>query len=390
MTNTNPEPSYTHVIQQNQFDVKRLLVILAIVFTLWTIFRIVYTYAFPEKTALQLCQESYMESVNTIARENEVTAQKCAEDFGNDIYKLNKCTSSPLAMPTNTCWVTLNGTGAKSPVPPSGPTLRKEFWLEKCRFINEDHKMNKYNLDWTAYDIACEKWVAFDIKSPWDYTIIEIWFWHNIGNYIILRWVDPKTWFFNDNRIVLWHTNTSRKDWTRVKQWDIIGQTNMSWTSTWMHVHIELWYKYFILSSEAIYGWEHTRENQWALLEHRKWNFEQPKDPPYYFTAYNLWDVNQNDSTPCIGASGVDLCYLEASGVRTMALTVDIRNKYKVKLGEKIKLTGDAGCEWEYEVHDEMNIRFRQDPGILRPWTPYYIKWDLPSKPGWTCFVTKL
>lgn len=44
-----------------------------------------------------------MESVNTIARENEATAQKCAEDFGNDIYKLNKCTSSPLPTPNNTC-----------------------------------------------------------------------------------------------------------------------------------------------------------------------------------------------------------------------------------------------------------------------------------------------
>ncbi len=383
MTNTNPEPSYTTETVKITVDFKRLLIILAIVVTLWTLFRIVYTYAFPEKSPLQVCQESYMESVNTIARENEKTAQKCAEDFGSDIYKLNKCTSSPLPTPNNNCWVTLNGTGAKSPVPPSGPTLRKEFWLEDCRFVNKDHRMNKYHLNWTAYDIACVKWVAFDIKSPWDYKIEKIWFWYNMGNYIILK----SDWDF---RIVLAHTQTSRKVGEQLKKWDIIGQTDLSWTSTWMHVHIELWYKYFILSSEAIYGWEHTRENQWALLQHRKWDFGQPKEQPYYFTAYNLWDVNQNDSTPCIGASGVDLCALEASGVRTMALTADIRKKYKVSLGEKVRLTGEPGCEGEYEVHDEMNIRFRQDPGILRPWTPYFIKGDLPSKPGWTCFVTKL
>lgn len=131
MTNINPEPSYTRATVQNQFDIKRILIILAIVATLWTLFRIVYTYAFPEKSPLQLCQESYMESVNTIARENEKTAQKCAEDFGSDIYKLNKCTSSPLPTPNNNCWVTLNGTGAKSPVPPKESTeeyLNRKHW----------------------------------------------------------------------------------------------------------------------------------------------------------------------------------------------------------------------------------------------------------------------
>lgn len=50
----------------------------------------------------------------------------------------------------------MNGTGATTPVPPS-PTLREKFGLADCRFTNKDHRMNKYNLAWTAYDIACEK-----------------------------------------------------------------------------------------------------------------------------------------------------------------------------------------------------------------------------------------
>lgn len=68
-----------------------------------------------------------MESVNAIYRENEQTAKKCTEEYGKDIYKLNKCTSSPLAIPVNTCGTSINATGGIAPVPPSGPTLREQF-----------------------------------------------------------------------------------------------------------------------------------------------------------------------------------------------------------------------------------------------------------------------
>lgn len=58
----------------------------------------------------------------------------------------------------------------------------------------------------------------------------------------------------------------------------------------------------------------------------------------YYFTHYDLGDVSQNDSAPCHGASGADLCFLAREGVNTMALTVDIRNKLGVKWGDKVIL----------------------------------------------------
>lgn len=398
MNNPNIEPSYTQVTVTNQFDYRRILTILAIVLFVWAIFKIAYTYAFPEKSAFGLCQESYIQAVDAIYKENKAIAQKCANEYEDDIYKLNKCTSSPLPIPVNTCWEPMNGTGATTPVPPTSPTLRDEFGLTWCRFVNAKHKMPRYNLSWLAYDIACEKWIAFDVKSPWDYTIEKIWYGANLGDYIILK----NSWDF---RIVLAHTATSRNVGEKLHKGDIIWQTNLSWSSTWMHVHIELWYKYFTLTSPAIYGWEHDRENQWALLKHRWWDFGQPKETPYYFTSYNLWDTNQTDKTPCIGASGVDLCYLEAQGIRTMALTSDIRAKIKVKLGDKVKLEWDTWCEWEFVVQDEMNCRFRWKPctylkdwkevqhptgNVLRPGTPYYIKGDLPSKPGWACFVTKL
>ena len=267
-------------------------------------------------------------------------------------------------------------------------TLKDRFGLWDCRFTNSTHELKRYNLKWIAYDFACVQWVSFDVKSPWEYTIEKIGFWYNIGNFIILK----KSSEVGDEqtRIVLWHIKTSRKSWDKLWVWDIIWQTDMSWESTWMHVHIELWDGYMNVDRNFALGKAYKSQNGTALLNHRNWDFGQPKDNVYYFTHYTLWDPNQNDSSPCIGASWKDLCSLEVSGVRTMALTADIRKKLGVKFGDKVRLTGEKWCEGIYEVHDEMNKRFRNTPWILSPWTPYYIKGDIPSKSGGACHVQKL
>lgn len=113
-----------------------------------------------------------------------------------------------------------------------------------------------------------------------------------------------------------------------------------------MHVHIELWDGYMNLTSAAIYSKEYDTKDQSAVLNYRKWDFGQTKkEHKYYFTAYNLGDPAQNDSTPCIGASGKDLCHLEWSGIRTMAVTSDIRKALNLKWGDKVILKGEPGCE---------------------------------------------
>lgn len=130
---------------------------------------------------------------------------------------------------------------------------------------------------------------------------------------------------------------------------------------------------------------------------------------PFFFTSYTLWDERQNDSTPCIGASGEDLCSLEAEGVHTMALTVDVRKRLGVKFGDKVRLTWDKWCEGIYIVSDEMACRFRWEYAwanwpckysdwtptpkvshIKRPRTNLYIKWDLPWKKGGSCVINKI
>lgn len=324
------------------------------------------------KTPLQECQEAYMFATNELYRYNEIHSR----------YKVS--------LPKYDC-TTWTASGAIVPPPERKKNLRDRFWLRDCRFINEKHKLPRYNLEWIAYDIACEVGKSFNIKSPWLYIIEEIGYGNNLWNYIILRWLIPWSLIIkNDVRIVLAHITTSLKEWDTLDAWNIIWQVNKSWASTNYHIHIELWDWYYNVSREFALWEEYSKINWTALLNHRNWDFGQAKENVYYFTSYNLWDINQNDSSPCISASGKDLCELENSGIRTMALTYDIRKKLGVKFWDKVKLTWDEGCEGIYEVHDEMNKRFRETPWILRPWTPYYIKWDIPSKKWWVCHVSKI
>lgn len=319
------------------------------------------------RTSLQLCQESYIKSTNEIVRYNE----------DNPDYKVK--------LPVYNCTETLpqmNASGSKVP-PPSELTLRDRFWLGNCRFINDFHRLGKYNLEWKAYDIACEMGKSFDIRSPWEYKLSYKGYWTNLWNYIILEKVSD-----NNIKIVLAHIVNNDEQNTKYWYNDVVGTTDISWASTNYHVHIELWDGWMNVTREFALSRDYQSINWTALLNHRKWNFGQPK-VAYYFTHYDLWDVKQNDTTPCIGASGKDLCYLEKSGVRTMALTSDIRKEVGVKFGDQVKLIWDVGCEGIFQVEDEMNIRFRKN-NILRPWTPYAIKWDLPSMDWGACSIIKL
>jgi hypothetical protein len=204
-------------------------------------------------------------------------------------------------------------------------------------------------------------------------------------------------WYFGHTVLdSKWKVGDSITTWVR------FAHANISGATTGWHTHIELRRMYDGVWQSVRYV---TRSKERKLDEKRMswvgWSAFNPYSKaagipeistpwPYYFTHYDLGDKNQNDSTPCIWASGKDLCYLERTWVRTMALTKDIREKMWVQFGDKVRLEWDAWCSWIFQVEDEMNIRFRKTPGILRPGTKFYIKWDLPSMDGWACNVTKL
>jgi len=113
-------------------------------------------------------------------------------------------------------------------------------------------------------------------------------------------------------------------------------------------------------------------EKEYAQYRHNIGTIEHK----YYFTNYDLWDVWQNDSTPCIWASGKDLCYLHQQGINTMALVNIKRKEMWINFWDKVELKWWP-CEWIYQVEDEMNIRFRQKTPIYKPWTTFEIRWDI-------------
>lgn len=346
----------------------------------------VSTYGFfSPDSEYDICVDKYNEEVAIVNMANSEWTKSCIKQFEDSPYELSSCMNQLSTMPLNYCVNKGTWKVTEEDVKIDKLTLRDKFGLWDCRFINDFHRLGKYNLEWMAYDIACEVGKSFDVKSPWDYKLSYKWYWANLWDYIILENINNP-----DTKIVLWHTVNSDEQNTIYKKGDIIWQTNVSGASTWMHVHIELWDGYNNVSREFALGEKYKSINGTTLLNHRKWDFGQQKKDVYYFTHYDLWDPNQNDASPCIWASGKDLCYLERTGVRTMALTSDIRNTLGVNFGEKVKLVWDKGCEGIFQVEDDMNVRYRSVPWVLRPNTPYYIKGDLPSMEGWVCSVTKL
>lgn len=269
------------------------------------------------------------------------------------------------------------------------PKVMDKFWLSGCRLTNTDHELKRLNLSWYGYDYACIQWKTFSVYAPADVSVDKIGYDTNLWQYIVLKHKKD-----TNIRFVLWHIWSQLKEWQFIREWekvwDVIEWKNGSSSGT--HLHMEIWYGYTNVSYEFALGLKYKSLDGTVLLNDRRFNFWQPQPkttPVYFFTRYDLWDVSQNDSSPCHWASWKDLCALEKSWVKTMALTSDVRAYLWIKFWDKVKLTWAPGCEWTYQVEDEMNLRFRSWC-IKRPWTDICIKWDLPSKEGWACSVTKL
>jgi len=289
----------------------------------------------------------------------------------------------------------------------------------KCSISQTEDQHVRPERGWMyATDLACNfkeqgVYAPDFLDDMVEYTIEEIWTDNLMGNFIILswttnKWEPPARWYFGHTLL-----DTRYKVWDRITTWTRFAKADLSGATTGYHTHIELRRNIDGVWQSVRYV---TRSKERKLDEKRLSNSSsgQSFDPynknTYYFTSYDLWDKSQNDDSPCTSADGKDSCQLHASGRGTMALTVDIRNKLWIKFWDKAVLTWDVGCEWVYTVTDEMACRFRGENAwsngpcyysdkvtltpkvshINRPWTPYYIKWDLPGKAGGTCSISKL
>mgnify|MGYP002359540779 FL=1 len=224
------------------------------------------------KIAESVCETESQEKVGAIERARYKLA--CLEKDTKPLIDIEKEIEKEFGSGSVVVWTSTASTVAV----PEQINLRSIFWLWDCRFTNDNHKLPRYNLEWLAYDIACEKWKAFDVSVPnyqakegRNWIVEKIGYGHNMGNFIIIK--------SNTLRVVYGHTKPIEwiKEWDIVKSTFTIGETDLSGESTWMHLHLEIWEWTDIVSRERFWSPTWEKQDQRKLLEHRKWDFGQKK-----------------------------------------------------------------------------------------------------------------
>ena len=224
------------------------------------------------KIAESVCEEESQEKVGAI----EIARYKlsCLEKDMKPLIDIDSEIAKEFGTGSVVVWTV---TSASSGVPKQ-INLRSIFSLWDCRFTNDNHKLPRYNLEWLAYDIACEKWKAFDVSVPnyqakenRKWVVEKIGYGHNMGNFIIIK--------SNTLRVVYGHTKPIEwiKEWDIVKSTFTIWETDLSGESTGMHLHLEIWEWTDIVSRERFWSPVWEKQDQRRLLEHRQWNFGQKK-----------------------------------------------------------------------------------------------------------------
>lgn len=253
----------------------------------------------------------------------------------------------------------------------------------KCSISqSEDEHVRAERWGMYATDIACNfkeqgVYAPDYLDDMKEYTIEDVGTDNLLWNFVILSFNDSSNaksrWYF-------WHTLLDSK-WKKgdtITTWVRFARADLSGATTGWHTHIELRRMYDGVWQSVRYV---TRSKELKLEEKR---LSQKASIPtsqsgsidtYYFTHYDLWDEKQNDASPNIWASWVDLT--NPSIKNPVAITVDIRKKLWIKFRDVITLIHtDTWKEYTATVHDEMNKRFRTWC-IYRPWTSYCIKWDI-------------
>ena len=224
------------------------------------------------KIAESVCETESQEKVGAI----EIARYKlsCLEKDMKPLIDIDKEIAKEFGTGSVVVWtVTSASSGVAKQI-----NLRSIFWLWDCRFTNDNHKLPRYKLEWLAYDIACEKWKAFDVSVPnyqakenRKWIVEKIGYGHNMGNFIIIK--------SNTLRVVYGHTKPIEwiKEWDIVKSTFTIWETDLSGESTGMHLHLEIWEWTDIVSRERFWSPTWEKQDQRKLLEHRQWNFGQKK-----------------------------------------------------------------------------------------------------------------
>ena len=84
----------------------------------------------------------------------------------------------------------------------------------------------------------------------------------------------------------------------------------------------------------------------------------------------------QTDSTPNITASGYKINMKNPLSDRIIAVSWDLENEYKFKMGDKVHVQGAGDLDGIWFVRDRMNSRFRKRIDFLVPQSIKGVKWE--------------
>ena len=84
----------------------------------------------------------------------------------------------------------------------------------------------------------------------------------------------------------------------------------------------------------------------------------------------------QTDSTPNITASGYEINMKDPLSDRIIAVSWDLENEYKFKMGDMVHISGTGVLDGIWFVRDRMNKRFRKRIDFLVPQAMKGGKWE--------------
>lgn len=138
-----------------------------------------------------------------------------------------------------------------------------------------------------------------------------------------------------------------------VKTGQIIGHVVMTGITTGLHAHIEAFSKVGGQWKSFEYK---IGESDKTQLYNKPQAVVPTKSITVYMTHYDL-SVGQTDASPCIGASGKNICELSKK-INVIALTSDMRATLDVKFGDTVRIK-KGETTFIAQVEDEMASRFR-------------------------------
>lgn len=145
-----------------------------------------------------------------------------------------------------------------------------------------------------AIDFSCK---STDVLSPayFDrYVIRHVWYDERLWDYIVIA--------NGEYSFLYGHTNSELKVWDRIGKRQKIWVNNLSWITTWRHVHMEVWLRKSNIKFDKLYGWDIISAPKSKDLLIQRWLYSQAdinKEILSYISQFEwmhleaYWDVRQ-------------------------------------------------------------------------------------------------